>query len=204
MKVSTCSALVISALLAWTSLAHAAQPSALEATKEVMTLFGKLNATPKSEEANALIYKKLDQSINFELITSKPLAKHKQSFTKIQLEKVKKQFAQAIREAAYPAAADFVRQSKLEYGESKNLGKDYASVALNAYEPEQDVDIALVFFWRWYQKQWRIVDLSIDDASLVHDYENQFSTIIKEHGAKGLIDRIQKRLDDMHKPKKGS
>ena len=45
-------------------------------------------------------------------------------------------------------------------------------------------------------------DLSFDGSSLVKDYENQFTRIIKKDGADALARKIQARLDRLTAPTK--
>ncbi len=44
-------------------------------------------------------------------------------------------------------------------------------------------------------KEWKVFDIFTDDVSLVRNYKRQFRRVIKEEGWKGLIDRMEKKLD---------
>jgi len=61
------------------------------------------------------------------------------------------------------------------------------------------MEVGLIFHWVQVGKNFKLFDLSIDDASLVKDYQNQFGKIIKEEGADSLVNKLKKRLDEAQK-----
>ncbi|KPK53307.1 MAG: hypothetical protein AMJ63_06825 [Myxococcales bacterium SG8_38_1] len=44
-------------------------------------------------------------------------------------------------------------------------------------------------------KEWKVFDIFTDEVSLVKNYKRQFRRVIKEEGWKGLIDRMEKKLN---------
>jgi len=44
--------------------------------------------------------------------------------------------------------------------------------------------------------EWKVFDIFTDDVSLVMNYKRQFRRVIKEEGWSGLIDRMEKKLND--------
>jgi phospholipid transport system substrate-binding protein len=44
-------------------------------------------------------------------------------------------------------------------------------------------------------EEWKVFDIFTDDVSLVKNYKRQFRRVIKEEGWKGLIDRMEKKLN---------
>jgi phospholipid transport system substrate-binding protein len=45
-------------------------------------------------------------------------------------------------------------------------------------------------------KEWKVFDIFTDDVSLVKNYKRQFRRVIKEEGWSGLIDRMEKKLNE--------
>ncbi len=45
-------------------------------------------------------------------------------------------------------------------------------------------------------KQWRVWDISTDGVSLVKNYKRQFRRVIRDEGWQGLIDRMEKKLNE--------
>ena len=45
------------------------------------------------------------------------------------------------------------------------------------------------------QKDWKVFDIFTDDVSLVKNYKRQFRRVIKDEGWKGLIGRMEKKLN---------
>ena len=45
-------------------------------------------------------------------------------------------------------------------------------------------------------EEWKVYDIFTDDVSLVKNYKRQFRRVIKEEGWKGLIGRMEKKLNE--------
>ena len=45
-------------------------------------------------------------------------------------------------------------------------------------------------------KEWKVFDIFTDDVSLVKNYKRQFRRVIKEEGWNGLIERMEKKLNE--------
>ena len=156
----------------------------------------KLTAAQKS--ANSKIYSQLDALIDFKKLTEGPVAPHKKSLSKKQILTIKGLFKDAIRNIAYNKSGSFFDGAELTWGTPVNKGKQ-TDVPLDIFVEEEDLEVSLVFHWGKAGKKVQLFDLSIDDASLVKDYQNQFGKIIKEEGAKSLVDKLKKRLDEAQK-----
>ena len=46
------------------------------------------------------------------------------------------------------------------------------------------------------EQQWKVFDILTDDVSLVKNYKRQFRRVIKDEGWDGLIDRMEKKLEE--------
>ena len=46
------------------------------------------------------------------------------------------------------------------------------------------------------EKQWKVFDIFTDEVSLVKNYKRQFRRVIKEEGWEGLIERMEKKLNE--------
>tara|TARA_Y100000589_G_C27062139_1_gene591760 strand:+ start:431 stop:1063 length:633 start_codon:yes stop_codon:yes gene_type:complete len=156
----------------------------------------KLNAAQKA--ANAKIYTQLDSMIDFKRLTEGPVAPHRKSLSKKQIKTIKGLFKDAIRNIAYNKSGSFFDGAELTWGTPVTQGKQI-DVPLDIFVEEEDLEVSLVFHWAKTGKSLQLFDLSIDDASLVKDYQNQFGKIIKEEGAKSLVTKLKKRLDEAQK-----
>ena len=183
-------------LLTLASPAYAASPTGPEArTKALVETFlavtvpapGKtLDASTRL--ANAASFAKLDRLFDWETISAATLAAHKSALTTAQINELKTVFQSTVRWVSYPSSGDFFRSARWRV--DKVAG---ANVTLHAYLEEEDIETYITFHWRRAGDGWRIVDVSFDGASLVHDYQNQFGRIITKHGGNGLIERLEKR-----------
>ncbi len=156
----------------------------------------KISAAQKS--ANTKIYGQLDALIDFKKLTEGPVAPHRKSLSKKQINTIKALFKDAIRNIAYNKSGSFFDGAELTWGEPLTKGKQ-TDISLDIFVEEEDLEVSLVFHWAQTGKKLQLFDLSIDDASLVKDYQNQFGKIIKEEGAKALVTKLKKRLDEAQK-----
>ncbi|MBT6180224.1 MAG: hypothetical protein HOI23_23485 [Deltaproteobacteria bacterium] len=156
----------------------------------------KLSATELA--SNKKIYAQLDQLIDFKKLTEGPVKPHKKSLSKKQVKTIKTLFKDAIRNIAYPKSGSFFKGAELTWGTPVQTGTQ-TDVPLDIFVEEEDLEVSLIFHWVQGGKTFKLFDLSIDDASLVKDYQNQFGKIIKEEGAATLVSKLKKRLDEAQK-----
>ena len=188
-----------------TSLASAGQQSPLEKSNFLVDVLQQVTSATETKKLspaelanNKKIYGQLDQLIDFKKLTEGPVKPHKKSLSKKQVKTIKTLFKDAIRNIAYPKSGSFFRGAELTWGTPTAKGKQ-TDVPLDIFVEEEDLEVSLIFHWVKVGKSYKLFDLSIDDASLVKDYQNQFGKIIKEEGADTLVSKLKKRLDEAQK-----
>jgi len=186
-------------------LSSASAASAMEKTKHLVDVLQKVakpaegqKLTAQQKSANAKLYGQLDALIDFKKLTEGPVAPHRKSLSKKQIATIKGLFKDAIRNIAYNKSGSFFDGAELTWGNASSKGKN-TDIPLDIFVEEEDLEVSLVFNWAQTGKKLQLYDLSIDDASLVKDYQNQFGKIIKEEGAKALVSKLKKRLDEAQK-----
>jgi phospholipid transport system substrate-binding protein len=72
------------------------------------------------------------------------------------------------------------------------LVKSSARSRTKKRQPPVDIDYSM----RPDGKEWRVWDISTDGVSLVKNYKRQFRRVIRDEGWEGLINRMEKKLNE--------
>lgn len=83
-----------------------------------------------------------------------------------------------------------------------DAGKKRAFVRTKVVVPSENIDISINYRAKKASDNWKIYDVIVDEASLVDNYRYQFDSIIKKHGFPELINRMQKKLDEIRAKRK--
>lgn len=86
---------------------------------------------------------------------------------------------------------------KYEKDSYLNGKKTRALSETKVYVKAEDVTVELDYKLRLKNGKWNIYDVIMDGASLVDNYKYQFDRIITKNGYPELVNRMEKRLDDM-------
>ena len=158
-------------------LSSASAASAMEKTKHLVDVLQKVakpaegqKLTAQQKSANAKLYGQLDALIDFKKLTEGPVAPHRKSLSKKQIATIKGLFKDAIRNIAYNKSGSFFDGAELTWGNASSNGKN-TDIPLDIFVEEEDLEVSLVFHWAQTAKT-PTLHLSIDDASLVKDYQN--------------------------------
>lgn len=188
-----------------TSLAFAGKSTPMDQSHLLVDILQKVASpaegqrlTTEQVALNNKIYVQLDKLIDFPKLTEGPVSPHKKSLSKKQVKTIKTLFKDAIRNIAYPKSGSFFSGAELTWGQEVAKGK-LRDIPLDIFIEEEDMEVSLIFHWVQVGKSYKLFDLSIDDASLVKDYQNQFGKIIKEEGADSLVTKLKKRLEEAQK-----
>jgi ABC-type transporter MlaC component len=157
-----------------------------------------IDAVLKVKEGDENSYKKIDNYINYDIITTNTIAPHKGKFNKKQESKLKNDLTQLIRTVAYPQSGTFYKESKYTIVEPKKTGNK-TLIIQNTYLPKEDMDMEIGYQWENIKGKWMITDITFDEDSMVKDYQNQFGRIISKNGVDGLLSKVEEKLKEMEK-----
>lgn len=146
-----------------------------------------------SKKASGQLPTDVLDSFDYETFTTAAIEPHKAQFSAAQLAKFGEVFDALLRKTVHRQAGAALKDTRYTVAAAKVNG-ELATVEVKAHVPKDDLDTMVVFTWKKRGSQWRIVDLSIDGASLVRDYTNQFGRIIRKDGVDSLIAKLEKRL----------
>lgn len=87
----------------------------------------------------------------------------------------------------------------ISYLGDKYLNKDKtrAITKTGVYVKSEDITVKLDYKLRKKGGEWKIYDVILDGASLVDNYKYQFDRIITKHNYAELIQRMEKKLDEI-------
>lgn len=160
-------------------------------------------AITAKEAAQAGAIRRVKDYFDYDHLVAVPIEPHKEKLNNEQLAKYSEIFRELLENA--PFIASLGDGQELEYTISDPVTKnDQVKVALQAYNAETDVDTAVEFVWRKQDDTWRVVDVSLDGASMLKGYQNQFGRILKKEGADGLLTRIADRLAKVKSQRKST
>jgi len=183
--------MIVTASLLMPSLALSAQ-SALDATKAM------IDAMIAAESRNEAEYKRIDKFIDYETITSATIEPHRSKFSDKQATEFKSNLRELIRMVAYPDSGKFSRESQHNYLAPKKKG-DTTIVLDNVFDPKEDLELQIGYFWKQQKGDWVLVDLTFDEDSMIKDYQNQFGRIIEKEGVDGLMKKLDEKLAEKKK-----
>lgn len=110
-------------------------------------------------------------------------------------------FVPLVEELAYPGNGDYFSKVRITWQAETMLAAGKARVNTRILDPAEDVTVQTDFQLDQDERtrEWRVVNVFLDGASLVTDYRNQFNTIIAKWGIQELFSRMEKKLAEIRK-----
>jgi len=99
-----------------------------------------------------------------------------------------------ILEHAYTTKIEGYSRQKVVY-EGQRIKGDRALV--NTVLVENDVSLPVSYVMILKDKEWMVYDVVVDGVSLVRNYQDQFSQILKEEGYTGLMKRLEEKVAEL-------
>ena len=136
---------------------------------------------------------KVREYFDYDSLVREPIEPHRDKLNASQLDRYSKIFRELLELA--PLIASLGGNDSLEYKVGKPVGSgDEVKVGLSAYNSTTDMATDVAFQWKKSGKGWRVVDMTLDGASLIKGYQNQFGRILSKEGPEGLLKRLEQRL----------
>lgn len=77
-----------------------------------------------------------------------------------------------------------------------------AFVQTKVLVPSENISLRLNYRLKKQAGVWKVYDIIVDEASLIENYSYQFNSIITKHGFQELVNRIERKLDEVQKVRK--
>jgi len=195
---------IVLVLTTLTATAATAGDAGHDRTEELIAAFAKVHSVPDGgslddagRAANRAAFAELDQLFDFQTLTSTAIAPHIEALTEEQQQRYHTLFRETLRMVAYPNAGKAFGSAEYTVGAGQARDDGGYDVAVELLYEEEDMELELTFHWSNQGGTLRMVDLSFDGDPLVKDYQNQFGRLIDKEGADGLIERMQRKHDDI-------
>ena len=138
-----------------------------------------------------LIYKSFD----FRDMSQSVLATNWQHATLDQRERFVQYFSEYL-EAVYRSKLDGYTDQRIEYGDEVINGDRAVVKTLIVTDTTM---IPVDYKMKRKCADWYVYDVMIEGVSLVNNYRNSFSAIVKKDGIEGLLEDVKRRIDEFKK-----
>lgn len=112
----------------------------------------------------------------------------KKEFTHLYIQLMKKNYGSTLKR--YTTDAQF-------FFDREDIDGDQAEVYTRIVAPSQEKPFSIVYRLHRAGDEWLIHDVVAENVSLVQNYRNQFSRIIAQSSAGGLIDALKRKIAEL-------
>lgn len=140
----------------------------------------------------------LNKYINFTTMGVSILGKNKKPLSREQINWFNKTLKSIITRTVYPLAPKFFKDVKVTY-EGVEVTKQNTVVKSVVFSKGEETEVA--YYLKKFQKEWKIVDIAIDDESWTEGINEQVNRTIKSEKWAGVKKRLTKRLKELKNKK---
>jgi len=112
----------------------------------------------------------------------------KKEFAHLYIQLIKKNYGNTLKR--YTTDAQF-------FFDRENIDGDQAEVSTRIIAPSQEEPFSVVYRLHRKGDEWLIHDVVAENVSLVQNYRNQFSRIIAQSSAEGLLDALKRKIAEL-------
>lgn len=139
----------------------------------------------------------VDSFFDFGAIARGALASHQHALGPTRYAKCVQAFTQVLRARARGASAA-LGSAKVDTASLKS--SDPSAVPLLIHDEKEQEVRHITLCWEAKGAQPQVVDVRLEEASIVLDYRNQFARILKKNGPDALLHKIQERVPKQSAP----
>jgi len=184
--------------------------SAADAPKPMKWVKGKVEAalvildkkvTAELEKArNAELRTLIDSIVDYDDLARRSLGDHWEERTEEERTQYRALFKQLVELTYIDRLGDKDQDVKytVEWDSESQTASEGHAIAFVLYE---DTETELEFILKPEAAEWALFDIAIDGASLEDTYRRNYSKIIDEEGYPKLVEKMQKRIDELEAKK---
>jgi|GEM_PF-6063315 len=154
--------------------------------------------TPSQISENEDIKKKIEKIFHFESLIKGALIDHWDKMTSKQKNEFYSKFKELIEMIAYPQGSYFYNNSKNNFQKSE-IKDGRAYIKSENYNYDKDLEISITYIFKKIEDSWVLVDLSMNDHSIIEAYRLQINRIVNKEGLDGLLKTLNKKYDEIKK-----
>jgi len=129
-------------------------------------------------------------------IAKRSLGVHWQTLTEDQRKEFAHLYIQLIKKN-YGSTLERYTTDAQFFFDRENIDGDQAEVSTRIIAPSQEEPFSVVYRLHRRGDEWLIHDVVAENVSLVQNYRNQFSRIIAQSSAEGLLDALKRKIAEL-------
>ena len=129
-------------------------------------------------------------------IAQRSLGVHWQTFTEDQRKEFARLYIQLVKKNYGSTLERYTTDAKFFF-DREDIDGDYAEVYTRIMAPSQEQPFSVVYRLHRAGDEWLIHDVVAENVSLVQNYRNQFSRIIAQSSAAGLLDALKRKIAEL-------
>jgi len=173
--------------------------------KELISLFKTYNRkvddiklTAEQEKQNKEIADKIENIFDYKKMIFGALHDQLPVMTQKQINEFFYKFKELIGLVAFPQGSYFYNNSKNKFYDTiYKDGKAY--IASDNHNFDKDIQITMTYIYEKVDKRWVLVDVEMNEHSLVEAYKLQINRIVKKDGVKSLMETVDKKYQELKK-----
>lgn len=169
--------------------------------KKILNVFhavGFKRLTKEQIQQNETIKKEIGKIFDFDSLIFGTLKDQLPKMTQQQKDKFFNKFKALVELIAYPQGSYFYNNSEVNFEKAK-INDTQAIVASTNYNIDKDLDITIAYILKNVNNNWMMVDISMNDHSLIEAYRFQINRIVKKKGIDGLLNLLDQKYEELTK-----
>lgn len=170
-----------------------------KARKKIINVFHQLNyriLTEKQKAENEQIKAEIARIFHFPSLIKGALKDQWDNMSAQERDNVYNKFKTLIELFAYPQARYFYSNSDNNFEKAKVSGKR-ARINSTNYNKDKDINITITYVFEQTDEGWVMVDMEMNEHSLIEAYKNQINRVVSKKGVQGLISILNKKYDEI-------
>jgi phospholipid transport system substrate-binding protein len=150
--------------------------------------------TPVADRARQL-REVIEPNFDFTAMARQALGPHWRTLTPDQ----QQDFAQVFKgfiESAYLSKIGEYSGQKVQFVKQSSTGEGYAQVFSNVVQPGK-APVPVNYLLQQRDGNWRVYDVTVDNISIIQNYQNQFNRIINEKGFATLLSDLKAKQQEL-------
>lgn len=180
---------------ALSSQATAQEAAPKDVVEDFLTTIRSMTFPPADEAAQRGLEEKASAFLDLETLSKKALAPHWDGLSEEEKASFLSLMDKLIQKVGYPKSAGFMGDYEITYPSVEPEGNGFSVTSVIKQE-EQALDAEVIYHVYETAGTWKIDDVILDGVSITEDLQYQFDKIIADSGFSGLLDTMQKRLDE--------
>lgn len=166
--------------------------------KKIINVFHQINyriLTDSQKAENEKIKSEIAAIFHFPSLIQGALKDQWSTMTAEQRDNVYNKFKTLIELFAYPQARYFYSNSDNKFSKAQVTGNK-ARIHSTNYNKDKDIDITITYIFENMEGSWVLVDMEMNEHSLLEAYKNQINRVVAKKGVSGLIAILDKKYDE--------